>query len=139
MHFCNFLSGRFDMLVSMSDKELKRLSVLQEICDQRITQSQAAQLLHISERQIRRLLQKYKTQGPTTLAHAACGQTSNSKLSEELRLKCLNLIAEQFYGFRTTLVHEKLTTVLDIAFFRGDLYGKWYIFKKPFAPSFSKK
>jgi transposase len=104
-----------------------------------LTQSQAAQLLHISERQIRRLLQKYKTQGPTTLAHAACGQTSNSKLSEELRLKCLNLIAEQFYGFRITLVHEKLTTVLDIAFFRGDLYGKWYIFKKPFAPSFSKK
>ena len=51
------------MLVSMSDKELKRLSVLQEICDQRITQSQAAQLLHISERQIRRLLQKYKAQG----------------------------------------------------------------------------
>ncbi len=38
------------MLVSMSDKELQRLSVLQEICDQRLTQSQAAQLLHISER-----------------------------------------------------------------------------------------
>jgi DNA-binding transcriptional regulator LsrR (DeoR family) len=55
------------MLVSMSDKELKRLSVLQEICDQRITQSQAAQLLHISERQIRRLLQKYKAQGPVAL------------------------------------------------------------------------
>ena len=67
MRFCNFLSGRFDMLVSMSDKELKRLSILQEICDQRITQSQAAQLLHISERQIRRLLQKYKAQGPKDL------------------------------------------------------------------------
>jgi DNA-binding transcriptional regulator LsrR (DeoR family) len=51
----------------MSDKELKRLSILQEICDQRITQSQAAQLLHISERQIRRLLQKYKAQGPKDL------------------------------------------------------------------------
>jgi MarR-like DNA-binding transcriptional regulator SgrR of sgrS sRNA len=66
------------MLVSMSDKELKRLSVLQEICDQRITQSQAAQLLHISERQIRRLLQKYKAQGPAALAHAGRGQISNS-------------------------------------------------------------
>ena len=87
------------MLVSMSDKELKRLSVLQEICDQRITQSQATQLLHISERQIRRLLQKYKTQGPTALAHAARGQISNSRLPEELRLKCLNLVAEQFHGF----------------------------------------
>ena len=71
------------MLVSMSDKELKRLSVLQEICDQRITQSQAAQLLHISERQIRRLLQKYKAQGPAALAHAGRGQTSNCKLPED--------------------------------------------------------
>ena len=47
----------------MSDKELKRLSVLQEVCDQRITQSKAAQLLQISERQIRRLIQGYKVQG----------------------------------------------------------------------------
>src|SRR5574343_1405414 len=111
MHFCNFLSGRFDMLVSMSDKELKRLSVLQEICDQRITQSQAAQLLHISERQIRRLLQKYKAQGPAALAHAARGQISNSRLPEELRLKCLNIVSDQLHGFGPTLAHEKLTTV----------------------------
>ena len=74
------------MLVSMSDKELKRFSILQEICDQRITQSQAAQLLHISERQIRRLLQEYKAQGPAALAHSGRGQTRNSRLSKELRL-----------------------------------------------------
>ncbi len=111
MRFCNFLSGRFDMLVSMSDKELNRLSVLQEICDQRITQSQAAQLLHISEHQIRRLLQKYKAQGPAALAHAGRGQISNSKLPEELRLKCLNIVSDQLYGFGPTLAHEKLTTV----------------------------
>ena len=92
----------------MSDKELKRLSVLQEICDQRITQSQAAQLLHISERQIRRLLQKYKAQGPVALAHAARGQISNSRLPEELRLKCLNIVSDQLHGFGPTLAHEKL-------------------------------
>ena len=76
MRFCDYRSGRFDMLVSMSDKELKRLSVLQEICDQRITQSQAAQLLllHISECQVRRLLQKYKVQGPAALAHTGRGK-----------------------------------------------------------------
>ena len=91
MHFCDYRSGLFDMLVSMSDKELKRLSVLQEICDQRISQSQAAQLLHISECQVRRILQKYKAQGPVVLTHAGRGRTSNSKLPEELRLKCLNM------------------------------------------------
>ncbi len=87
------------------------LSVLQEICDQRITQSQAAQLLHISERQIRRLLQKYKAQGPAALAHAGRGQISNSKLPEELRLKCLNIVSDQLHGFGPTLAHEKLTTL----------------------------
>lgn len=60
MQFCNFLSERFDMLVPMS--ELKRLSVLQKICNQRIMLSQTTQLLHISKRQIRGLLQKYKVQ-----------------------------------------------------------------------------
>ena len=84
---------------------------MQEICDQRITHSQAAQLLHISERQIRRLLQKYKDQGPAALAHASRGQTSNSKLPQELRLKCLNIISNQLHGFGPTLAHEKLTTV----------------------------
>src|SRR5690606_15876354 len=79
--------------------------------DQRLTQSQAAQLLHISERQIRRLLQKYKAQGPAALAHAGRGQTSNSRLPEELRLKCLNIISDQLHGFGPTLAHEKLTTV----------------------------
>ena len=94
------------MLVSMSDKELKRLSVLQEICDQRITQSQAAQLLHISERQIRRLLQKYKAQGPAALAHAARGQISNSRLPEELRLKCLNIVSDQLQDRKSTRLNS---------------------------------
>ena len=99
------------MLVSMSDKELKRLSVLQEVCDHRLTQLQAAQLLHISPRQIRRLLLKYKDQGPSALAHAGRGRPSNSKLSEEIRSQCLAIIADQLYGFGPTLAHEKLTTI----------------------------
>src|SRR5699024_11325752 len=105
------------MLVSMSDKELKRLSVLQEVCHRRITQSKASELLQLSERQIRRLIQAYKAHGPAALAHAGRGQSSNSKRSEELRLHCLTIIAEQLYGFGPTLAHEKLSTVhgLDIS------------------------
>ncbi len=56
------------MLITMSDKEIQRLAVLQDVRDHRITQVRAAQLLHISERQIRRLLQKYKAQGSAVLA-----------------------------------------------------------------------
>lgn len=94
----------------MSDKELKRLSVLQEVCDQCLTQLQAAQLLHISPRQIRRLLLKYKSQGSSALAHAGRGRPSNSKLSEDIRSQCLTIVADQLHGFSPTLAHEKLTT-----------------------------
>ncbi|EKE24084.1 MAG: Integrase, partial [uncultured bacterium] len=45
------------------------------------------------------------------IAHTGRGQTSNSRLSEELRLKCLNIVSDQLHGFGPTLAHEKLTTV----------------------------
>jgi hypothetical protein len=56
MHFCDYRSGRFDMLVSMSDKEIQRLAVLQDVRDHRIAQVRAAEILSLSTRQITRLL-----------------------------------------------------------------------------------
>jgi hypothetical protein len=56
MRFCNYRSGRLDMLVSMSDKEIQRLAVLQDVRDHRITQVRAAEILNLSTRQITRLL-----------------------------------------------------------------------------------
>ena len=56
MRFCNYRSGRLDMLVSMSDKEIQRLAVLQDVRDNRITQVRAAEILNLSTRQITRLL-----------------------------------------------------------------------------------
>jgi hypothetical protein len=98
------------MLVSMSDKELKRLSVLQEICDQRITQSRLLSyfIFRTSHQTLTAEIQSLRS---AALAHAGRGQISNSKLPEELRLKCLNIVSDQLYGFGPTLAHEKLTTV----------------------------
>ena len=45
------------MLITMSDKEIQRLAVLQDVRDQRITQVRAAEILNLSTRQITRLLQ----------------------------------------------------------------------------------
>jgi hypothetical protein len=54
------------------------------------------------------LLQIYNVQ-VATLADAERGQTSNSRLPDELRPKCLNIVVDQFHGFGPTLAHEKLT------------------------------
>jgi hypothetical protein len=45
------------MLITMSDKEIQRLAVLQDVRDHRITQVRAAEILNLSTRQITRLLQ----------------------------------------------------------------------------------
>ena len=44
------------MLITMSDKEIQRLAVLQDVRDHRITQVRAAEILSLSTRQITRLL-----------------------------------------------------------------------------------
>ncbi len=65
----HFLSGQFDMLVSIWIKNLKRLWSCRKKCDQRITRS-SSQLLHLQEASDQRVLQKYKAQGSAALAHA---------------------------------------------------------------------
>ena len=47
MHFCDYRSGRFAMLVSISYKEIQRLLVLQDLLDHPITQIRAAEILNL--------------------------------------------------------------------------------------------
>jgi DNA-binding Lrp family transcriptional regulator len=51
------------MLITMSDKEIQRIAVLQDVRDRRITQVRAAEILNLSTRQITRLLHKLKQYG----------------------------------------------------------------------------
>lgn len=40
--------------------------------------------------------------------------SSNSKILERLKLKCLHFVAEQLYGFGPALEHEKLVSMLGL-------------------------
>ena len=51
------------MLITMSDKEIQRLAVLQDVRDHRITQVRAAEILNILTRHITRLLKKLNHTG----------------------------------------------------------------------------
>ena len=104
------------MLITMSDKEIQRLAVLQDVRDQRITQVRAAEILNLSTRQITRLLQKLNQDGVSGLAHASRGQPGHRRHDELLKSKCLSIISEHLLGFGPTLAHEKLSSMfaLDI-------------------------
>jgi DNA-binding IclR family transcriptional regulator len=54
-------------MITMSQKELHRLEVIQKIRDERLSVVQAAELLDLSRSQVHRLLQAYDRDGPAGL------------------------------------------------------------------------
>ena len=69
-----------DKLLTMSKREITRLEVMQRLKDKRLTQKEAAQMLGISTRQIKRLYRAYKAQGAQGLVSKRWGKPSNNQL-----------------------------------------------------------
>lgn len=107
-----------DELLTMSKKELTRLEIMQRLKDKRLTQKEAARLLGLSVRQIKRLWQAYRQAGARGLVSGRRGKASNNRLDAGVVQQALDLIKEKYRDFGPTLVHEKLTEVHHIRFSR---------------------
>lgn len=94
-------------LITMSQKELHRLELIQKIRDERLTVVEAAER-HLSRSQVHRLLQAYDRDGPAGLVSRKRSRPSNRRHSEEFRNAALDLIRERYLDFGPTLAREKL-------------------------------
>lgn len=92
----------------MSARELDRIAVLERISSKTLTQREAARILGISERQVRRLLKSFHTGGPAALACRSRGRVSNRRLPEPLKDKAVALVLERYPDFGPTFAQEKL-------------------------------
>jgi transposase len=92
----------------MSTKELKRLEVMQKLEEKRMRQQEAACILGVSIRQVKRLLKSYRCDGAQGLVSKRRGCKSNNRLSEGTRKKALGLLRSKYEGFGPTLACEKL-------------------------------
>jgi hypothetical protein len=86
-------------LIIMSKKENDQISVFEQLKNGLISQVQAAFILKLSLRQIKRKLKKYFNIGPKSLVHGNRVKTSNNKLDSELYLKILNILKGEFKSF----------------------------------------
>jgi transposase len=100
-----------DELLTMSNRELTRLEVMQRLKDKRLTQKEAARMLGISTRQVKRLWRAYRQKGAKGLVSARRGKPSNNQLDVGVAQQALDLIKEKYEDFGPTLAHEKLTEV----------------------------
>ena len=84
---------------------------MQRLKDKRLTQKEAAGMLEISIRQIKRLFRAYKSQGAKGLISGRRGKESNNRLDAQIIQQATDLIYTHYRDFGPTLAHEKLVEV----------------------------
>lgn len=92
----------------MTQKELYRSNIIQQVNDGLITQVKAAEILALTNRQIRNLLKIFQNEGPEGLASKKRGKRSNNVLSSELKKEVISLISSKYEDFGPTFAQEKL-------------------------------
>jgi len=102
-------------LVTMSRRELDRASVLAQLAEGRVSQVQAAELLGLGVRQVRRLSRAYAADGPAVLASKRRGRRSNRALADDVREAAIALVRARYADFGPTLAHEKLVELHGFA------------------------
>ena len=73
-----------------------------------LTSHQAAELLGVSERQLRRLKQTYEREGPAGLVHGNRGRLPVNVLSDTVREQVVQLAKGKYVGFNQQHFTEKL-------------------------------
>ena len=95
-------------IIMLSQRELKKLHVIRKVLDGVVKQIEAAEMLSLSDRQIRRLANRVRIEGDTGITHKSRGKPSGRKLSAGVRDKVIKLYREKYAGFGPTLASEKL-------------------------------
>lgn len=94
--------------VVMSERELKRLEVLAQVDDGRLSVDNAANMLALTRRQVFRLLKLYRQDGASAIRHKARGKPPNNRIHKAKRDYALSLIKENYPDFGPTLAAEML-------------------------------
>jgi Helix-turn-helix domain len=94
--------------VIMSVKELRRVHVIRQTMEKKLTQIQAGTVLGLTTRHIRRLIERVEQAGDQGLAHRGRGKPSNRRIPDTVKAMMLKLYAQRYGGFGPTLAAEKL-------------------------------
>jgi len=95
-------------IFEMSQRELKRLHIVRKAIDREIKQTEAAGILCLSARQMRRLIRRVRQEGDKGILHKARGKESNRRISKEVKEAAIELYRKKYEGFGPTLASEKL-------------------------------
>jgi transposase len=94
--------------LTMSGKEAPRPGILKALCDERLTNREAATALRLTVRQVQRLKARYRAAGAAGLLHRGRGQPSPQRLAASVRAQIATLMTTVYEGFNDAHLTEKL-------------------------------
>lgn len=102
--------------VTMSMRELHRLKLIQAVVDGQLRATVAADRLQLSARQVRRMTERYRLEGPVGLISRRRNRPGNRRLEEPLENQVVQILRDQYADFGPTLATEKLAERHQITF-----------------------
>ena len=95
--------------IAMGQEERDRLEWLKRAKDKVISQRKAAEQIGVSDRWVRKLLQRMKRQGDAAVVHGLRGRTSNRKIAAGLRDQAIEILKQpEWHDFGPTFAAEQL-------------------------------
>lgn len=92
----------------MSRKERLRKSIVERVTSGELSQKEAASLLGLSTRQMKRIYGRYRLEGDAGLVHRSRGKSSSHSRPPEERRQILARYEQAYQGLGPTLAAEKL-------------------------------
>jgi len=103
----------------MSRKEVPRAGVLKAAVAGQLCTAQAALALSLSERQVQRLKQRYRAEGPAGLRHRSRGRPSGRGVGTAVRRRAAQLLQTVYRDLNDCHATEKLREVEGLALSRA--------------------
>ena len=101
-------------MITMSREEASRLHIIHQALNKKISQTEAASLIDLSDRQIRRMIKRIREEGDEGICHRSRGTTSNHRIPKKIKEKSLKLFREQYNDFNIVHATEKLCEIHGI-------------------------
>jgi hypothetical protein len=118
----------------MSSRDLDRYKIIQDVLQKKVKQAHAARWLDLSDRQVRRILERVRRGGPAGLVHRLRGRPSHRARPAEFRQKVLECVRTDYADFGPTLACEYLAKRKPPLIISRQALGRWMAAAGLYAP-----
>jgi len=94
--------------ITLSWQEVRRLKILHRVIEGEVTQVKASEILGITDRQVRNIIQRLKAEGDKGIVHRNRGRASPHRIASEREDLIAEIVERRYVDFGPTLAAEKL-------------------------------